>query len=718
MAGQTAVWGIDLGQCALKAVKLTFDSKADKAIGVAFDYIEHPKILSQPDADPDELIRAALEKFLSRNEVTDSTIYIGVPGQAGLARFVKLPPVTVKKIPEIVNFEARQQIPFPLEDVVWDYQKIGGSGEEEEGLVLETEVGIFAIKRDMVYKHLAPFEAMGIEVNVVQLAPVALYNFAAFDHFYHGSKAEKPAGEGDEEEDEGDALVILDMGADKTDVVVTDGDSIWLRNLPIGGNHFTRALTKEFKLTFAKAEHLKRNATKAPDPKKLYQAMRPVFQDFASELQRSIGYYASTHRQQTVKKVLGVGNGFKLPGIQRFLQQNLQYDVQKVNSYKGLDGEDVVMQPAFAENLPGFCVAYGLALQGLHQTPIQTNLLPREIQARRLVRDKKAWSLAAAAAVLVGCLGLFWGNWRVFSAVNVEDFKSADGAVKNATQQFGAWKGEFDGAKSNFTTKVTEGEDLVGKTLVDQRLAWIEVLKRINAALPPRNPEADTPLEEINEINVEEISAVYAMDLTGWFTKFDAIKLSRMAQEDQAAPPAGPGWIFRIKGHTFHDNGIIYLADMLKARFQTPDMRSAGLTHSVIAAEAIDLEWTPDKSSKADSSKALAPTNGGEGFFDGVREAPVNANIQGRNNTNPGPTGTANVGGQLKTLPPDFTEYLIRSAEQKKNAAPGDEPLTLERTDFIIELVWNPPPPGTVPTDGSQPAEGMPTDTAETAGTP
>ena len=66
--------------------------------------------------------------------------------------------------------------------------------------------------------------------------------------------------------------------------------------MPIGGNHFTRALTKELKLTFAKAEHLKRNATKAPDPKAVFTAMRGIFNDFASEVNRSIGFYSSVNR--------------------------------------------------------------------------------------------------------------------------------------------------------------------------------------------------------------------------------------------------------------------------------------------------------------------------------------------------------------------------------------------------------------------------------------
>ena len=125
------VWGIDLGQCALKAIRL--EEVDGQLTATAFDYVEHPKILSQPDADPDQLTREALEKFLSRNSLRGDIVSISVPGQSGLARFVKLPPVEEKKIADIVRFEAKQQIPFNLDEVVWDFQKIGSGNATEPG---------------------------------------------------------------------------------------------------------------------------------------------------------------------------------------------------------------------------------------------------------------------------------------------------------------------------------------------------------------------------------------------------------------------------------------------------------------------------------------------------------------------------------------------------------------------------------------------------------
>src|SRR5438128_1581066 len=156
MANQFGVWGIDVGLCALKAIRL--ESVNGQITATAFDYVEHPKILSQPDADPDLLTREALSKFLTRNTLKGDHVAISVPGQSGLARFVKLPPVEEKKINDIVRFEAKQQIPFNLEEVVWDYQKLS-SAVVTDGFAMETEIALFAIKLDTVNRYLQHFKA-------------------------------------------------------------------------------------------------------------------------------------------------------------------------------------------------------------------------------------------------------------------------------------------------------------------------------------------------------------------------------------------------------------------------------------------------------------------------------------------------------------------------------------------------------------------------------
>src|SRR5213082_2519856 len=113
-------WGIDVGNRALKAVKLVRDG--DQLRVDDFDVIEHETVLSNAGDNKEELIKLALSNFATRHPGKGGQYAVAVSGQASFARFIKLPPVEPKKIPEIVRFEAIQQIPFPLDDVEWSYQ--------------------------------------------------------------------------------------------------------------------------------------------------------------------------------------------------------------------------------------------------------------------------------------------------------------------------------------------------------------------------------------------------------------------------------------------------------------------------------------------------------------------------------------------------------------------------------------------------------------------
>lgn len=376
------MWGIDVGRCALKAVKLR--PGADGAMEVvAAEYIEHEKILSQPDADRPELISSALEKFLSRNDLSKDKVVVSVPGQHTLARFTKLPPVAPKRIPDIVRYEADQQIPFDMDEVIWDYQTF----KQED--MPDIEVGIFAMKRELIREHLLHFEQAGIEPVAVQAGPLAVYSAAHFDEVLAA-----------------DTTVIVDIGADNTDLVIATPHSLWTRNVQIGGNTFTDALVKAFKLSFSKAENLKRTANDSKYARQVFQAMRPVFADLVQELQRSIGFYSSTHRDADFQKVLLVGNAFNLPGLQKYLQQNLGMDTEVLDGLKKSKGSGDAAS-LLEKHKMSFYTAYGLALQGLEKSPIESNLLPIEIAKAAVWRRKKPF-FGAAAACLVLAGGLIW----------------------------------------------------------------------------------------------------------------------------------------------------------------------------------------------------------------------------------------------------------------------------------------------------------------------
>ncbi len=633
MAKSNAVWGIDIGQCALKALRCRAGDEAGTVVADAFDYIEYPKILSQPDADPAELVREALELFMSRNSVRGDKVAISVSGQSGLARFIKLPPVESKKIPDIVKYEARQQIPFALEDVVWDYQQMAG-GSEEDGFALETEVGLFAMKRDQVFRALKPFEEAGIEVDVVQLTPLTIYNYTTFDQMH-----DLPPAEQYDPDNPPESVVVLSLGTDTTDLVITNGYRVWQRSIPLGGSHFTKALTKELRLTFAKAEHLKKHATQAEDPKAVFQAMRPVFNDLVTEIQRSIGYFTSIDRGAKIGRVITLGNAMRLPGLQKYLSQNLGHPVAEVKSYRGVTGEAVIGAPAFKDNLLSFAVCYGLVLQGLGEATLSTNLLPREIVTDRLIREKKPWAVAMVAALLLGCTISFFGYWRAWNSVALKNFEAAERAASSVESEANNQKSGYDNSATSFKDINRIGESLVGN--VDGRLLWLELYKTVGQCLPSDPPdERPENIGDRNELHIESLNCQRFADLGRWYSQgiAELIKTQQAGMPVAAAqpaappvepgadpafdgggevpppggapastgggPPTGAGWVVQLTGYHYHNNkletqGSTFIRDTLiknlregKVLLPGKDgelaevaVRDLGISHPVIVSE-------------------------------------------------------------------------------------------------------------------------------------
>ncbi len=382
-----AVWAIDIGNNSLKALHLSAESGVVEVIG--FDNIQHGKILTGSGvgtAERDELIALSLRRFVSQNDLGKDDIVVSVPSQNSFARFVNLPPVEPKRIPEIVRFEAVQQIPFDINDVQWDWQLMTETDSPE------TRVGIFAIKNEVVSSALEHFGRENMQVGYVQMAPMALYNYVLYDR----PDLVTPAGN-----KQGQAIVVLNIGAENTDLVVCTGSTVWQRCILIGGNAFTRAVADTFKLNFEKAEKLKRTAPMSKYARQIFQAMKPVFTDLASEVQRSLGFYNSSNPNTKLSKIIALGGGTKLRGLLKYLQQSVQIPIERPDSFKRLAISSDVSAAKFHESVCDFGVVYGLALQGLGLARIESNLLPRTIARSMAWAGKARYFTAAACLVLL-----------------------------------------------------------------------------------------------------------------------------------------------------------------------------------------------------------------------------------------------------------------------------------------------------------------------------
>ncbi len=377
MPSSTVCWGIEVGSAAVKALKLEMGSDGPRVVDYAV--IPHARVLSEPEVDHVDAKRIALNRLVNEHDMHNATIAVSVPGHSAFARFARLPPVEQKKVPQIVKFEAVQQIPFPLEDVEWDFQTF----QDPESP--DVEVGIFAVTRERIAADLALLAEVGITPDLVTLSPAAVYNAIAYDLEF----TEKTPG-----------TVLLDVGTTATDLIIADSGRVWIRTFPMGGHEFTQALVEAFTLSYPKAEKLKREAEQSKHARHVFQALRPVFSDLAQDIQRSIGYYQSLHHDADLSRLIGVGSTFQLPGMRKYLKQQLGLNVYRLEHFKRLpqDGPEAAEFEALA---PTLTTCAGLALQGLGQAALNANVVPVRVVRDAMWRRKTKWFVTAAGLGLV-----------------------------------------------------------------------------------------------------------------------------------------------------------------------------------------------------------------------------------------------------------------------------------------------------------------------------
>lgn len=469
------IWAVDIGSSALKAMQLY---QGDQGLSViSFDYIEHSTLLSVEgitDEKRHQVITETLNQFVTNNDVTKKDqIAVSIAGQNSFMRFVSLPPVEPKRIPEIIQFEAVQQIPFDINEVEWDWQLMEKPDSPEK------TVGLFAIKKEVLNDVLDFFTNEGLTVTVVQISPMAIHNYLLHDRKDVGPES-------------GKAVVILDMGAENTTLIVSTQTSVWQRTIRIGGNTFTEAISDAFKIRFKKAEKLKRTAAMSKYIRQIFTAMKPIFTDYSSEIQRSLGFYSSNVGGKGFSKIIALGGGMKLKGLAKYLQQSLEIPVIKPDSFEILHLDESVSPAKFHEHVSDFGVVYGLGVQALDEAKIRTNLLPRRIaRAMALARKTKKFTVAACVllAVSFACLSYALVQKGKSSAAAQGEYKQTQSVIAMA-QGVVNMVNEFEGNGQPLDDRIEKE-----LKLFDHRNTIPDLRQTILQCLP--NPKNNPAVERI-----------------------------------------------------------------------------------------------------------------------------------------------------------------------------------------------------------------------------
>ena len=473
--GGGSIWAIDVGQSSLKGLNAT-KGKNGIVIETAV-LIEYPQLVDAAGpAERDQMIADAVDKFVEKSGIKPGErVALSIPSVGAIVRFISLPPVQRSQIPEIVRYEARQQIPFPLEESIWDYQLVERDYEPGE----ELEVGLFAVRRENVYNILYHFEQRGFNVELIQLAPIAVYNFV------------RAAGLLDT------VGVVISVGAACTDLIIADNKSLLVRSLPVAGNDMTRTLQEKLRVSFMQAENLKRrSATIAPEQaKRMLGVMLPILQTFVAEIQRTLGYYRSQVRSIKVSRIIALGSGAKIRGFRQYLAKRLEVPVEAVLGLgEGMSASSPPVGKFLEKNAPAFGAALGLAAQGLGQTENRINLTPAEILRKQTISAKRPFVAAIAACCMLAVLSMW-----VFSNRN---FKLLDRSTADAYTAFEQVRGlqqEVDKYKDVWPYL---GKVVMVRRIATQQRQFIELYSALGDLLPP-----DVALSGI-EVRVTRLKSV------------------------------------------------------------------------------------------------------------------------------------------------------------------------------------------------------------------
>src|SRR5881227_311837 len=354
------------------------------------------------DATRSAQIGRALREMLAEMQIKSGDVNYAVPAQSVFARFVKLPAVEEEKIERIIAFEAQQNVPFPIDEVVWDYQLIGGGGEEQVQVVL------VAIKSDLVDEINAAVEETGLRTKIVGVATMALYN--AFRYNYA---------------DLGGCSLLVDIGARTTNLVFIEPQKIFSRSVPVGGSSITAAIAKEFNESVAAAEFRKKRdgfvslggayAEPAnPEIARVSKLMRSTMTRLHAEVMRSISHYRAQQQGNAPERVFLCGGSASTPYMREFFREKLQVPIEFFNPLRNVtvSHSAPVSELTHSAHLLGELV--GLALRSVSACPMELNLRPAIVVRRQELEKRRPFFVMAAAAIVLSLLG--WGFYYTRAA--------------------------------------------------------------------------------------------------------------------------------------------------------------------------------------------------------------------------------------------------------------------------------------------------------------
>jgi len=428
------------------------------------------EISADPAGDPAGAGRRAqvavvLREMMDELQIKRGHVNYAVSAQSVFARFVKLPAVDEEKIEKIISFEAQQNVPFPIDEVTWDYQLVGG------GIDGQIQVVLVAIKRDLLEEINSAVEETGVRTSIVDVAPMALYN--AFRYSYS---------------DLDGCSLLVDIGARTTNLLFIEAGKVFSRSLPVGGSSITAAIAKEFGEPFAAAESRKKRdgfvglggvyAEPADaDVARVSKIARSVVTRLHAELMRSISHYRAQQNGSPPARVFLCGGSAGMRYMREFFIEKLHLPIEFFNPLRNVAATDPAPAAELANSAHRLGEVVGLALRSVSGCPMELSLLPASVVQTKELEKRRPFFIMAAACFILILLG-----WSAYYTRAAQVARQTTEILKEKNVTMRAVETRLDKLKREATSLDSIATPLI--TAINDRNFWPEILEDLNARLP------------------------------------------------------------------------------------------------------------------------------------------------------------------------------------------------------------------------------------------
>ena len=357
----------------------------------------------------DTILSPALLEIVREKGIKPGPVAVSISGQMAFQRFAAIPMAGgTEKFEQMVRYEIEQNIPFPIDEMVCDRQVVGDTPDGDKAVL------IVAAKIDQVEAITSAIAGAGFRVELVDVAPLALVNLVRQNQL----RNPQPATSQPE-----DCVVILDIGAKTTSLVIAEGERIYNRAIPVAGNAITKEVAAALGCSPEEAEQFKigkgyvstGGVTEDEDETadRISKVCRAVLTRLNAEISRSINFYRSQQGGSAPVRLYLSGGTALLPQIDTFFAESLGIEVEFLNPTEAIGVGPKVDAAALESDAAFLAATAGLALHFIGQAQFAVNLMPPSLVSDRA--EKARIPFIAAAGVLLS-LGLV----LVMLAVNRE----------------------------------------------------------------------------------------------------------------------------------------------------------------------------------------------------------------------------------------------------------------------------------------------------------